>query len=192
MYIINGDIMKFKLDLKKMIIVNSILTFILCFLTHFLYTWLPNPMFSILFPVNESIWEHMKMIYTTILLYGIIEAFIMKKFKIIHNNFLISTLLKAVICIPIDLIIYLPILKIFGEHMIVTFIILFISILISNIIGYFILKLNEIKYEKTISIIAIILIYVVMGILTYKPLKYDLFYDRVEQKYGINDYEPRK
>ena len=164
----------------------------LCFLTHFLYTWLPNPVFSIFFPVNESIWEHMKMIYTTILLYGIIEAFIMKKFNIIHNNFLIATFITAIICIPINLIIYLPILKIFAEHMIVTFIILFIAILISNIVNYFILKLNEIKYEKIISIIGIILVYIIMTVLTYKPLKYDLFYDRTEQKYGINIYEPRK
>ena len=116
----------------------------------------------------------------------------MKKFNIIHNNFLIATFIKAIICIPIDLIIYLPILKIFAEHMIVTFIILFIAILISNIITYFILKLNEIRYEKTISIIGIILVYIIMAVLTYKPLKYDLFYDRTEQKYGINIYEPRK
>ncbi len=184
--------MKFNLNLKKMIFINAILTFILCFLTHFLYTWIPNPIFSIFFPVNESIWEHMKMIYTTILIYGIIEVFIMKKFNIKFNNLLISIFIKAVICIPIDLLIYLPILKIFAEHMIVTFIILFIAILISNIIGYFILKSNEIKYEKTISIIGIILVYIIMIILTYKPLKYDLFYDRTEQKYGINIYEPRK
>ena len=76
------------MNLKKMIFVNTIITFLLCFLTHFLYEWFPNPVFSIFFPVNESIWEHMKMLYTTFLIYSIIEYFIMKKFAIKHNNFL--------------------------------------------------------------------------------------------------------
>ena len=84
-----------------MLFINTIITFLLCFLTHFLYEWLPNPVFSIFFPVNESIWEHMKMLYTTILLAGIIEYFILKKFKIPHQNLLLSIAIKALISIPI-------------------------------------------------------------------------------------------
>lgn len=179
------------MNLKKMIFINTIITFVLCFLTHFLYDWFPNPIFSLFFPVNESVWEHMKMIYTTILIYGVLEYFIMKKFNIINNNFLLSLFLKSIICIPVNLLIYLPINKIFGEHMIVTFIILLISIFISNLIGYFILKMNEIKYQKVISITSIIIVYIIMFFLTYNPPMKDLFYDRTEQKYGINIYAPK-
>lgn len=28
---------------------------------HFLYEWLPNPLFGIIAPVNESAWEHLKL-----------------------------------------------------------------------------------------------------------------------------------
>lgn len=180
------------MNLKKMIFVNAILTFILCFLTHFLYEWFPNPVFSIFFPVNESIWEHMKMLYTTILIYGIIEYFILKKFDITHNNFLLSTFIKSIISIPIYLIMFLPIYFNFGENMPVTFIILFIAILIVNYIGYKILELHSIPYQKEISIVFIIIVYVLMGILTYYPPKTDIFFDTKDEKYGINDYLIKK
>jgi len=82
-----------------MIWINTIVTFLLCFLAHFMYDWFPNPIFSIIFPVNESIWEHMKMLYTVILIYGIIENFIMKKFDIDNHNQLLTTFIKSIIII---------------------------------------------------------------------------------------------
>ncbi len=171
-----------------MLFINTIITFLLCFLTHFLYKWLPNPVFSLFFPVNESIWEHMKMLYTTILLAGIIEYFILKKFKIPHQNLLLSIAIKALISIPIYLIMFLPIFYNFGEIMFVTFIILFITILIVNYVGYKILELKPIKYQKTLSITSIIIVYIIMTILTYKAPRLDLFFDTKEEKYGLNDY----
>lgn len=178
--------------MKKAIFINSILTFALCFLTHFLYDWFPNPIFSIFFPVNESIWEHMKMIYTTILLYGILEYFILKKFNINHNNFLLSIFLKSIIAIPIYLAIYLPFYYNLGENMFITFTILFLTIVLVNYIGYKIQQSNEVKYQNLISIVGIIVVYIIMGILTYNPPHIELFFDTQEEKYGINDYLIKK
>lgn len=180
------------MNLKKMIFVNSILIFLLCFLTHFIYTLLPNPIFALFFPVNESIWEHMKMLYTTFLIYGLIEYFIMKKWQVKYNNLWLDTLIKSIIVIPIYLIMYLPFYYNFGENMIITFIILFLAILIVNFIGSFILKLKPINYQKEISIVFIIIIYIIMGILTFKAPHQDLFFDTEEEKYGINDYLIKK
>ena len=63
------------MDLKKIKIVSIFGMFILCFLTHFLYNFFPNTLFSIFFPVNESIWEHMKMMTSSILIWSILEVF---------------------------------------------------------------------------------------------------------------------
>ena len=180
------------MNLKKMIFINTIITFLLCFITHFLYTLLPNPIFSIFFPVNESIWEHMKMLFTTILLASAIEYFILKKFHINHDNFLITSFIKAIISIPIYLLMFLPIYYNFGEIMPITFIILFITILIVNIIGYFILRLNHIKYGESLAIIFITIVYTIMIILTYKTPRLEIFFDTEEEKYGINDYLIKK
>lgn len=176
------------MNLKKMIFVNTILIFLLCFLTHFIYTILPNPFFAIFFPVNESIWEHMKMLYTTFLIYGLIEYLFLKKFKINYHNLLFTTLLKSIIVIPIYLSLFLPFYYNFGENMIITFIILFIAIFIVNSIGYLILKMNPIRYQKIISMISILIIYIIMALLTFKAPHKDLFFDTKEEKYGINDY----
>ena len=172
--------------MKKIIFINAILTFALCFLTHFLYDWFPNPIFSILFPVNESIWEHMKMIYTTVLIYGIIEYFIYKKYSIDYNNFALSIFLKSTIAIPIYLGIYLPLYYSFGENMFITFTVLFLVVLLVNYIGYKIQLSKKINYQNCITIFCVIVVYVIMGILTYYPLKNDLFIDKQTNTYGVN------
>lgn len=174
--------------MKKIILINTILTFLLCFLTHFLYEWFPNPVFSIFFPVNESIWEHMKMLYTTILIYGIIEYFILKIFRTHYNNYFISLFLKSIISIPIYLAIYLPLYYNLGENMFINFTILILTIGLVNYIGYKIQKSDIIKYQKLISVIGIIITYIIFGILTYKTPHNELFFDTDKEKYGINDY----
>ena len=176
------------MSLKKMFFINVIGTFFLCFLSHFIYEWFPNPIFSIFFPVNESIWEHMKMLYTTILMYGVIEYFIMKKFDIDNHNFLLTSFIKAIGSIPIYLLMFLPLYYTFGENMFISISVMLITIVIVNLIGIKMLQAKEIKNQRIISIILILLTYIIMGYLTYKTPRLELFFDPNEEKYGINDY----
>ena len=176
------------MNLKAIKIIGFFVIFLLCFPFHFLYDWLPNSLFSIFFPVNESIWEHMKLIYTSFVFYGIFDYLLLKKNKIVFNNFLIQLFLIPIIAIFIYLIIFIPIYKIIGENMIVSIGLLAIVILIEQILSYFILQYKEIKYQNIIGIIGIILIYIIFGYLTYKPIENYIFYDIVKDKYGINIY----
>jgi hypothetical protein len=176
------------MNLKKIKIISVIGTFMLCFLTHFLYDIFPNSLFSIFFPVNESIWEHMKMLFTSILIFGIIEYFLLNKFKIKVNNYLFSLFLKAFLSIPIYLVMFLPFYYKFGEKMIVIFIMMIITFIIIEIISIKILEFKQIKYLNIISIILIIISYIIFGYLTYHPFKTHLFLDTENEKYGINDY----
>lgn len=181
-----------RLNLKKMILINTVIMFIISFLVHFVYELLPNNVFAIFFPVNESIWEHMKMLYTTVLLSGIIEYFIMKKNNIDNHNFLLVTYLKSILIIPIYLVIFLPIYYNIGENMVVAIGTMLISMVVINILGYFLLQTKEIRYQKIITIFLIIFTYIVMGILTFKAPRMDLFFDTEKEKYGINDYLIKK
>lgn len=175
--------------LKWIKLFGLFLTFGLCFLTHFMYEWFPNTLFSIFFPVNESIWEHMKMLFSAIILYGFIDYLLLKTFKQNTDNFLSNLFIVATISIPIFLIIYLPFYHLIGENMALNLIVLFITIAIIQIISYFILK-NEKNFNlNLVSIIGIILVYIIFGILTYYPLINDLFYDPLNEKYGINTYD---
>ncbi len=170
---------------KKQIYINTFITFALCFLTHFLYDLFPNALTALLFPVNESIWEHMKMLYSTIILYGIIMYFI-KGHKI--PIFLFSLFIKAFIAIPIYLLIYLPIYYSIGENMFISIFLLLIVLYIVYYIGWKIENMNPIKYGTIIGIIGIILGWILMGYLTYYPPKTHLFLDTKNEKYGIREY----
>lgn len=174
--------------LKKIKIISIFGMFILCFLTHFLYNWLPNSLFSIFFPVNESIWEHMKMMASSILIFSIIEYFLYKRFRVNHNNFILSIFLEIILSVIIFLIIYLPIYHFTGSVFILNLIVLFISLYFVNIISFYILQLRPL-HKEVLSIIGIILVYILFGILTYYPPENYIFFDKVEKKYGINIYE---
>lgn len=177
------------MKLKNIKIITCILTISLTFLTHYIYSWFPNIFTSIFFPVNESIWEHMKMMYTTILIGEFITYFTIKHFKIIVNNLLLSISIKAFLSIPIFLIIYLPIYYTIGENMLINIIVMIISLIIVEIISYYFLTLSHIKYSNILSIIFIIVCYIILSITTFYPLKNDLFYDPKNHCYGINVYE---
>ena len=175
------------MNLKKIKIIGTLTIFTLAFLYHFLYEWFPNPIFSILFPVNGSIWEHMKLLYTGILSWGLIEIILLKKNKINYNNYPYQLFLTAFTSIIIYLILYLPIYNIIGEKLIISISLLFIVILIEQILSYYLLRQKkETDILDKISIILIILFYMILLNLTYDPPKNYIFYDTIENKYGIN------
>jgi uncharacterized protein YqhQ len=128
------------MNLKKITIIGIIFIFLLSFITHSIYDWLPSFLTSLFFPVNESIWEHMKMIFTTSLIWGLVEYFILKKKDIDYFNIASATVLSVLFNIVIFLIIYVPIYIKFGENLIVTLIIYFITIVLSQIMAYNILN----------------------------------------------------
>ena len=79
---------------KKIIqIISMIFIFLIGFIIHNLYEWCPNIVTLILSPVNESVFEHMKMIYTSYIIWIIVKHFILKKYNIKENNFLLKELL---------------------------------------------------------------------------------------------------
>ncbi len=66
------------MNLKKILLVGLAVTVLVSFPIHFMYNWFPNVLSSIFFPVNESIWEHMKILYTSLLIGGITEGVLAK------------------------------------------------------------------------------------------------------------------
>lgn len=177
------------MNLKKLKYISFFITFGLTFLCHFIYNWFPSVFTSIFFPVNESIWEHMKMLYTAIIIGGIIEFIIIKNQHLKVNNIFITLLLKAIISIPIFLIIYLPLYYLIGENMILNIGVMILTLLIIEIFSYYLLQANKINIDNALSILLIIISYIIFSILTFYPPKNDLFYDKQQNKYGINNYE---
>lgn len=171
--------------LKKTRIYAVIGIFIISFIVHFIFELYPNILLSIFFPVNESIWEHMKMIFTSILIYSLIDKIILDKHDVEYNNFYLQVFVTAIISIPIYLIIYLPIYKIFGEKLIISIIILLIVYIIIELIAYHLLTHKEYNVPNYIITFLIIITYAIFTYFTYNPPKNFIFYDTHNQTYGI-------
>lgn len=174
-----------KLNLKNTRIIAVLGIFLISFISHFVYNVFPSILTSIFFPVNESIWEHMKIPFTSSLIYGIIDYIILKKNNIKYNNYPFQLWFTSLIIIPIYLVIYLPIHSIFGENLVVSIILLFIIYIIKEIISYNILKATHIKVLNNLTIPIIILMYIVFTYLTYYPPHNYIFIDSQTKTYGI-------
>ena len=177
---------------KKLKILGIIIAFAICFPLHFLYDKFPNFITSIFSPVNESIWEHMKIIYTCILLSSLIEYLIYKKENIKFNNFILNIPITSILSILIYLIIYLPLELLFGHSLFLATLLLFIVFIISQIISYYILNIKEIKHQDIIGVILIILSYIIFIFLMYNPFKNHLFIDSRNNTYGINNKKKKE
>lgn len=171
--------------MKKIKIIITIITFILSFFVHFGYNIFPNFITSIFFPVNESIFEHMKIIYTSVLLSSIIEYFMYKKENIKINNFILSIPISVIISINLYLSIYLLIDKFIPHNLFISITLLLLVYIFNSFISYKILNMKEIKYSKLIGIILIILSYIIFLYFTYYPLDNYLFLDTTNNSFGV-------
>lgn len=176
------------MNIKKIKILSCFTAFFLCFPIHFIYDIFPNPITAIFTPVNESIWEHMKLLFGSLLLTGILEKIMYQHFDIKHHNLFFSTWLGAFLSIPLYLLFYLPLYIKFGESMLLNLTILFLTIGIIELLQSYLLQLPDYHILNSLSPIFIIAIYLGFAYLTYYPPHNLLFFDTLEEKYGISEY----
>ena len=172
------------LNLKKLKIINVVIFFALSFLWHFVYDLIPNFVTAIFFPVNESIWEHMKIIFGVIIFGSLISLILMQKFKIKYNNFYVEIIIKAILGVIFYLAIFIPLYNIFGENMFISITLMLITYIVMEFIGYKILLLDELDI-KILPIILIVLCYILFALLTFYPPHYSIFFDETKLIYGI-------
>lgn len=71
-------------------------------LTHFFYEWSGhNPIVGLFTPVNESIWEHMKLLFFPMLAYSFFMVFKLKADYPCIRSALCFGILAGTLCIPI-------------------------------------------------------------------------------------------
>ncbi len=173
--------MKTKIKLKILCVV---IAFLLCFPLHFIYEKVPFFITSIIAPVNESIFEHMKMLFTSIILAGVIQKIIVKVKKLDINNVCFSNFIAATLSIPIFLSMFIPIYLYLGENLPITIFIMLLAIIMAEYISYLIMNMKDLKMEN-ITIIFTIIVYLIFGVLTYNPPINELFRDPITNRYSI-------
>ena len=169
---------------KKFIIYNIILTFLMGFLVHGMYNWFPSPLTTI-FPVNESLYEHIKLIFLSPLFSSLILYFWFKRKGLIINNLLFGLLVSTIFNIILFYLIYLPLYNTFGPVMWMTLLLYFITIIASQYLNYLIICMDNNRKLNIISLIMLIIIMYILVYFTYHPIKIDFFLDSENLYYGI-------
>ena len=171
--------------MKKIKFIGVIICFIISIGLHYVYELLPCSFISVLAPVNESIWEHMKLIISSSLIFSIMEYFIYRKKGIIFNNYILSYSIASLLSIILYLIIYIPLYDLFGHKTYIAIILLFLIFIFLQVVSYYIMNKRNFEYSNYLGIILIITIYYIFGYFTYHPPRIGLFYDYLNKCYGI-------
>ena len=179
----NGDIMK--KNNKKIMIIKTIIIFLSLFLFSNGYKIFPNFLTAIFFPVNESLFEHLKMIYITEIIISLIIFIILKIKNIKVNNYFSSLLISTIFNIILFYIIYLPIYNRFGEGLTYTMIIYFTTLLISQYLFYLITNCHHHDFYNKLSLVIIPIIWIGLIYFTFNPLHTKFFFDPIKEIYGI-------
>jgi len=174
-----------KKKLLSLEILGALFVIILGAMFHFIFEWSNQwlPLGAIA-PVNESVWEHLKLVYWPLIFFSIIEYFPLKGEV---NNFVLSKLVAIIIAEITILVTFYSYTAILGTEILLVDILSFIiGVILGYIVSYELLKLKATpNWSTIISFVAIILLGIIFVVFTYFPPEIPLFQDPETGLYGI-------
>lgn len=174
---------------KKIIIIACITSILLGVFLHFAYDLSgKNMLVGIFTPVNESVWEHLKLILIPFSIFSIAFYFYTKKK---FSNMLLATLFGNLIGMFVITALYYLGTLIFSTDNMIYNIAIFVIGMIS---AYFILYLSiynedfleDTKNSTILGACALTLLFAVFILNTFSPIKLDITRDPVTKTYGID------
>ncbi|MDR7855410.1 DUF6512 family protein [Tissierella sp.] len=158
-------------------------------LLHFTYKWSgESSIVAIFSPVNESVWEHLKLGYFSLLLFSIIEYGFIKNDT---NSFFIGKAIGVLAMEIFIVIVFYAYTSITKEA--VTFIDIgsfLVGALICQLISYKIMKKEFSNMTNILGLIIFILIGSSFILFTFYTPKLPIFMDPKTKKYGIDMVNP--
>ena len=150
---------------------------------HFTYEWSNNNLFVGAFSaVNESTWEHLKLLFFPMLISTIVGYF---TFQDTFPNFLYSKTIGIITATLFTVIFFYTYTGIIGTNYAFVNILTFIlSVIVGEYVAY-ILTINNLTFNKIFCISILILFTISFIIFTFNPPKINLFKDPLNGSYGI-------
>lgn len=165
--------------------IGAIFMIIMGSLGHFLYDWTnKNKIVGYFAAVNESTWEHIKLVMAPSFLWLAVE------YHVYYGNpnlFLARFigLLVMMVTIPVLFYGYKMIFK--KNNLIVDILIFIVAIILGQYIFSLIIKINDSNlWLRHLGILGLISIFLMYMTRTYVPKKNFIFKDPVTEKYGID------
>ena len=167
----------------KFIIFSGIFVMILGTLLHFTYEWSGNNQFIASFSaVNESTWEHLKLLFFPMLLTTIIEFFYLEKSC---PNYWCARLFGILTAILFTIVFFYTYTGIIGTNFaFVDISIFFFAVILGELVSYKVL-VSSFDCNSSVALVGIILLLACFIIFTYFTPEIGLFKDPVTDLFGI-------
>lgn len=171
-------------------IIGSIFTLIAGTLLHFAYDFFGENFFVSLFsPINESIWEHLKLLFFPVLLYTLWESFLNREYSPYFFAANMIGLLCGLISIPLLYYIYTSILG--TNYLWLDIAIFIIGIIITFFVRTYLLINNKISNRMIILALLIFLAFIISDFwFTIHPPDSELFRSPTKKTFSIMKQEP--
>lgn len=171
------------MNLTSVLIISFFVISILGTLLHFTHGWFKNGLILHFFSaVNESTWEHMKMLVAPTIVVTIFQYLIFaNQYKNLFNGVFVLLIIEL-ISIPIIFEILKLILK--NVHFAISIIIFYISIFLGILCEYWVLTKEIILMPEWLALTAISIVVILFSLFTFYSPKLDIFKDPISGKYG--------
>lgn len=172
---------------EKWILIGIPILFLIGSCMHFIYDFTSNNVIiAAIAPVNESVWEHLKMVVLPVILWWTIYYFATGDINNIDKNKwftgALAALLTALITIPL---LYYFYTTAFGvKSLVVDVLLLFLALLFGQLAGLHFYKYH-IGINSNIAISILVLLILLFIYFTFYPPHLPLFRDSMTGKYGV-------
>jgi hypothetical protein len=155
-------------------------------LAHFFFEWSKGNLFVGLFcPVNESTWEHLKLLFFPFFVYSLIEYWLIGKN---WKNFWFAKAIAVIIGMVFIVVGFYTYSGVLGRNfMIADIALFFISVFLSFGISYYLLRKGFCYGRKwqVMGVLAFVVISALFMLFTFYPPQIHLFWDVSNETYGI-------
>jgi len=170
----------------KILLISVPFLFVLGSLLHFTYKWSrENKLVGIISPVNESIFEHSKLLLFPLSLFWIVGYFFLKD-SVDANSYFIAMVVSVITSIIVMISFYYTYKEFIGNsYLWIDIFDLLLSLFIGQVVANHI-YVHSNNVPSIISISIMIILSIGYIYLTFKPFKTPLFLDEKSKTYGIN------
>ena len=153
-------------------------------LCHFVYQLSgDNFIVGMIAPINESVWEHLKIVFFPFIIIGLLAY---TKIKPNKSNYWTGQLVGSLAGMLIVFFGFYLYSSIIGESLIIDILLYYVSIIIAMFVAWWIvIHTKRIKRLEAISIIGLVLVSVILIYLTISPPSLSPFIEESSGLYGI-------
>ena len=172
--------------LKLWSIVGFFAIIVLGFLSHDLYKWTnKNVLIAMIAPVNESVWEHLKLGLWAVISFSVVEYFVIGK---LANNYFFAKGIGALIISFGVLTVYYTYTGLLHRNIFLLDISSYIfGVLLCQLVCYKIFQLKDSGVLNVLGIVILIGLVTLFALCTFYPLEMELFKDHNFDSYGIEE-----